>query len=111
MQKERECTNDTHAGYTNDIQACMQNIQMRNTRLKKIEPLIDQMIKLCDLLKHIKTLIKNPTNSDKQQEIGIKTINTNLSCIFDLTDLLEQSTAEMFTQIVTMFNKIEFIKK
>ncbi|MEA5085780.1 MAG: hypothetical protein VB007_00965 [Methanocorpusculum sp.] len=43
VQKERECTNDTHAGYTNDIQACMQNIQMRNTRLKKIEPLIEHL--------------------------------------------------------------------
>lgn len=77
-----------------------------------LEPLLTQTIKLLDVLKHIRSLIHVPKTNDKyEQEKTIKLINVNLICLFFILDYFLLSTSGMFRQIVTMFNKIEFIKK
>lgn len=77
-----------------------------------LEPLLTQTIKLLDVLKHIRSLIRVPKTNDKyEQEKTIKLINVNLICLFSILDYFLLSTSGMFRQIVTMFNKIEFIKK
>ena len=82
------------------------------TTIQTLEPILSQAIKMLEVLKRIRSLIHIPkTNDEYEREKVITLINSNLITIFYILDYLLLSTSSMIRQIVTMFNKIEFVKK